>query len=156
MLISGRKDQVKKERSKLYFCVVVTTQSNWYFYFLLFFISSFFNLSLVSLAVLIMCLFINTFMYKKRIIGFEKSSSTLKKLIGGAMEMRRNRYLNLITKVLDSRKSCRRTKCHLFILTNSFKRRRTRWCRFCRLDPLNSLLMEHTSYFTAWQLWWTP
>lgn len=62
-------------------------------------------------------------MYEKRIIGFEKSFSTLEKLMGGTMG--RKRYLNSITKVLDSRKSCRYTTYQLFILTSRFKRRKT-------------------------------
>ena len=90
------------------------------------FSSAFLFLLFLSLAFMIMCLFMNIFMSEKRIVGFEKSSSELEKLIGGATEMRRERYLNSITKVLDSRKSCRNTKCQAFILTSFFQRRKTR------------------------------
>lgn len=90
------------------------------------FSSAFLFLLFLSLAFMIMCLFMNIFTSEKRIVGFEKSSSKLAKLIGGATEMRRNTYLNSITKVLDSRKSCGNIKCQAFILTSIFQRRETR------------------------------
>lgn len=57
----------------------------------------------------------------KKTVIIEKGPSKLEKLIAGVTRVTRRRYLNLVPKVLDSRKSCRNTKHQVFVLKSFSK-----------------------------------
>lgn len=85
------------------------------FYFSHLLSSTFLFLLFLSLAFIIMCLFLNIVMYEK-ILWLRKELFYTGELMGGATAMGSRRYLNSTPKVLDSRKWCRNTQCQAFIL----------------------------------------
>lgn len=55
------------------------------------------------------------------------------------------RYLNSVPKVLDSRKSCRNTKCQAFILVSFFSEEKVGNGGSVASNPLSVLLMDWSS-----------